>query len=61
MFGGRPMVLIKPDIFMDVIAKKSVSIWMDKKNRYWMSTSRWGWFRVPLEKEELEESPQNAK
>lgn len=50
MLGGRPMVLLERNIFIDVISGEEVSRWLDKKGRVWMATNKWGWFRVRCDK-----------
>lgn len=46
--GGRPMQRIVY-CFPDVVVHKPVYLWLDCYGRYWLATSKWGWFRVKSE------------
>ena len=42
--GGRPMTK-ECFAFRDIVAHRPVYIWKDFYGRFWMATTRWGWFR----------------
>lgn len=52
LLGGRPMTCLAY-AFEDIVTNKRVYCWFDCYGRSWLSTSKWGWFRVPSESPEI--------
>lgn len=48
--GGRPMTIIDPHYFTDIVSGEAVMLCSDHFNRNWLATNKWGWFRVATER-----------
>ena len=60
--GGRPMTLVKENLFYDHIEQRTIHMYKDAFGRKWMAHSPWAWFRVsdPQPEEELKEAIKRA-
>ncbi len=46
--GGRPMEMVRANLFTDVVANAPVHVWRDGFNRFWIATDKWSLFRVEI-------------
>lgn len=44
--GGRPMHLMDPSYFKDIVSGRPVALFRDRLGRTWMAEHRWAMFRV---------------